>query len=119
MTFHLCISFYSYKAFLNRIMWGKFWLSSKEYPLGILTDKTCSCFWDELNRRVRRTGATLTTLNQLRAKLLYEWNSLPQNNVQRNVTSIRRRCLAVENSAGDIRMYPLLSLHGHRRRCRI
>ena len=26
--------------------------------------------WDELNHRVRRTGAILTTLNQLRAKIL-------------------------------------------------
>ena len=56
--------------------------------------------WDELNRRVRRTEAIPTTLNQLRAKVLYEWNNLPQNYVQRYVTSMRRRCLAVVNSAG-------------------
>ena len=42
--------------------------------------------WDELNRRVRRTEAIPTTLNQLRAKVLYEWNNLPQNYVQRYVT---------------------------------
>ena len=36
--------------------------------------------WDELNRRVRRTEAILTTLNQLRAKVLYEWNNLPAQN---------------------------------------
>ena len=57
--------------------------------------------WDELNRRVWRTGAIPTTLNQLRAKILYEWNNLPQNYVQRNVTSMRRRCLAEVKSAGD------------------
>ena len=34
---------------------------------------------DELNRHVRRTGAISTTLNQLRAKIFYEWNKLPQN----------------------------------------
>ena len=56
--------------------------------------------WDELNRRVRRTGAIPTTLNQLRAKILYEWNNRPQNYVQRYVTSMRRHCLAVVNSAG-------------------
>ena len=67
--------------------------------------------WDELNRRVRRTEAILITLNQLRAKVLYEWNNLPQSYVQRYVTSIRRRCLAVVNSAGVT--YPLLSLHRH------
>ena len=70
--------------------------------MGTLTDKTCSWFWDELNRRVRSTGAIPTKLNQLRAKILYEWNNLPQNYVQRNVTSMRRHCLAVVNSAGDI-----------------
>ena len=54
----------------------------------------------ELNRRVRRTEAIPTTLNQLKAKVLYEWNNLPQNYIQRYVTSMRRRCLAVVNSAG-------------------
>ena len=58
--------------------------------------------WDELNRRVRKTGAILTTLNQLRAEILHEWNNLPHNYVQRYVTSMRRRCLAVVNSEGDI-----------------
>ena len=52
--------------------------------------------WDELNRRVRRTGAILITLNQLRANILNEWNSLPQNYVQRYVTSMS---LAVVYSA--------------------
>ena len=56
--------------------------------------------WDELNRRVRRTEAKPTTLNQLRAKVLFEWNKLPKNYVQRYVTSMRRHCLAVVNSAG-------------------
>ena len=58
--------------------------------------------WDELNRCVRRTGAITTTLNQLRAKILYGWNNLPQNYVQRYVTSTRRHCLAIVNGAGDI-----------------
>ena len=62
--------------------------------MGILTDKTCQWFWDELNCRVSRTGAIPTTLNQLRAKIVYEWNNLPQNYVQRNVMLMRRRCLA-------------------------
>ena len=57
---------------------------------------------DELNRRVRRTGAISTTLNQLRANILYEWNNLPQNYVQRYVTSMRRGCLAEVNCAGDM-----------------
>ena len=68
--------------------------------MGIFADKTW--FWDELNCRVSRTGAILTTLNQLRAIIVYEWNNLPQNYVQHYVMSMRRRCLAVVNSADDI-----------------
>ena len=55
--------------------------------------------WDELNCPVRRTGAIPTTLNQLRANILYVWNDLPQNYVQRYVTSTGHRCLAVVNGA--------------------
>ena len=60
--------------------------------------------WDELNRRVRRTGAILTSLNQLRANILYEWNNLPWNYAQRYVMSMRSCCLAV-----------LVSVVGHTR----
>ena len=48
------------------------------------------------------TGAIPTTLNQLRAKIFYDFNNFPQNYVQCYVTSMRRRCIAVVNSAGDI-----------------
>ena len=58
--------------------------------------------WEERNRRVGKTGTIPTTLNHLRAKLFYEWNNLPQNYVQRYVTLMRRRCLTIVNSAGDI-----------------
>ena len=58
-------------------------------------------FLDELNRRVRRTVAIPKTLNQLRAKNLYEWNNLPQKYVQRFVTYMRRRRLAVVKSEVD------------------
>ena len=56
--------------------------------------------WDELNHRARRIGAILTTLNELKATIRYKWNNLPQNYVQRYVTSMRRHCVAVVNSAG-------------------
>ena len=69
--------------------------------------------WGELNLRVGRTAAIPTTLNQMRAKIHYEWNNLPQNYVQRYVTSVRRRCLLVVNSAGEHTRY----IHG--RHCRI
>ena len=61
--------------------------------------------WDILNHRERRTGAIPTTLNQLRAKIIYGWNNLPQNYVQRYVTSMRRRCLAVVNRTGGQTRY--------------
>ena len=54
--------------------------------------------WDELNRCARRTGAIPTTLNELKAKILYKWNNLPQNNVQRHR-------VAVVNSAGGYTRY--------------
>ena len=41
--------------------------------------------WDEVNCRVRRTGAISTTLNQLRANILYEWTKYHQDYVQRYV----------------------------------
>ena len=59
--------------------------------MGILTDKMCLWFWDELNHRVRRTEAIPATQNQ--------------NYVQRYVTSMRRHCLAVVNSAGGHTRY--------------
>ena len=55
---------------------------------------------DELNCHVSRTGAIPTTLNQLRAKILHEWNNLPQTYFKRYKTSMRCSCLAVVNSAG-------------------
>ena len=61
--------------------------------------------WDELIHRVRRTRASPTTLNQLRAKILFEWNSLPQNFVQHYVTSMRLRCLTIVNSGGEHTRY--------------
>ena len=39
------------------------------------------------------------------AKILYEWNNLSQNYVQRYVTSMRRRRLAVVNSVGGHACY--------------
>ena len=68
--------------------------------------------WDELNCRVWRTGAISTTLNQLRANILYKWTKYPQNYIQRYVMLSCRS----EQCGGT---YPLLSLHGHGRSCRI
>lgn len=61
--------------------------------------------WDELNRRVRRTGAVPQTIAQLRAKIGQEWANLPQNYVRRYVPSMRRRCQAVIRSQGGHTRY--------------
>ena len=89
MTFHVTV-----KHFRVKFCGVRFSSVPRNIPV--------SWFWDELNPRVRRTGAILTILNQLLAKILYEWNNLHQNYVQCYVTSIRRHCLAVVKSAGDI-----------------
>ena len=96
MAFHLCISFYS-KAFLKKKIGGvSFGSVPRNIPWKFLLIKRARGF-GILNRCVRRTGAIQTTLNQLRAKILYDLNTLPQNYVQRYVTSMRRRCIAVVN----------------------
>ena len=48
--------------------------------------------------------AILGTLNQLRAKILYEWNNLPQNYVHHYVTSMRPTlsCRSELNSVWNI-----------------
>ena len=65
-------------------------LSPKSPDLNII-----EIIWDELNRRVRRTGAIPTIL---RAKYLYEWNNLPQNYVRRYLTSMRRQTVFKGNN---------------------
>ena len=77
-------------AYLNATNVNAVYSPPKSPDLSIIEN-----IWDELNRRVRRTGAIPTTLNQLRAKTLYLWNY-----VQRYVTLMGRRCLAVVNSVG-------------------
>ena len=50
------------KHFLNKIKLSKFWLSSKEYPVEILTDKTCS--W--IQKSVQLQIITITTTQNAR-----------------------------------------------------
>ena len=78
-------------------------VNAVDFPLNSPDLNITENSWDELNHYVRRTGAIPTTLNQLRAKILYKWNKLPQNYVQRYVTSMRRRSLAeAKRGGGDI-----------------
>ena len=71
---------------------------------------------DELNRSVRRTGAIPTTPNQLRAYSL---------RVEQTPSELRSALCDVNETSLSCRSehcrgaYPLLSLHGHGRRCRI
>ena len=60
----------AYTAYLNANNVNIVNFSPKSPDLNIIGN-----IWDEQNRQVRRTWAISTTLNQLRAKILYEWTA--------------------------------------------
>ena len=51
--------------------------------------------WDELDRRLRKRPVQPRTLAELAQALQEEWVNIPQNKIQRIITSVRRRCQAV------------------------
>ena len=59
--------------------------------------------WDNLGQRVRRRQPL--TLDQLINILLEEWNRIPQEEIRRLITSMRRRCLAVSDANGGYTRY--------------
>ena len=56
--------------------------------------------WDQLGRAVQTRLHVDSTRADLRRFLLKEWDRLPQNNIQRLIHSMRRRC-AECIAAGD------------------
>ena len=73
MTIHLCISFYIWE-FFNKIRWGKFWLSSKEYPMEILTDETCTWFQKSMQLQII-TATTTQNAREIWDFFLVHWTS--------------------------------------------
>ena len=51
--------------------------------------------WDLLGRAVRNRVNNATTVQELRQIVVDEWDAIPQQRVQRLISSMRRRCQAV------------------------
>uniref|UniRef100_A0A3Q3NQX1 Uncharacterized protein n=1 Tax=Labrus bergylta TaxID=56723 RepID=A0A3Q3NQX1_9LABR len=51
--------------------------------------------WDQLARAVHARVTNTATLVDLQQLLVEEWDAIPQQNVTRLVTSMKRRCQAV------------------------
>jgi transposase len=51
--------------------------------------------WDLLGRAVRNRVNNATTVQDLRQIVVDEWDAIPQQRVQRLISSMRRRCQAV------------------------
>ena len=59
--------------------------------------------WDQLKRRLQARQPR--DLPELRVAVVEEWNELPQNNFNRLVRSMRRRCQAVIDARGGNTRY--------------
>ena len=64
--------------------------------------------WDQLKRRLQARARQPHDLPELRVAVVEEWNELPQNNFNRLVRSMRRRCQAVIDARGGNTRYWLL-----------
>ena len=60
---------------------------------------------DALGRAIRERPRPLSTLPELRQVLVEEWHRIPRAQIQRLVTSMRRRCTAVINANGGHTRY--------------
>ena len=61
--------------------------------------------WDALGRAIRQRPRPPSTLPELRQVLVEEWHRIPRAQIQRLVTSMRRRCTAVINANGGHTRY--------------
>ena len=61
--------------------------------------------WDQLGRAVHARVTNRTTLADLSQILIEEWDAIPQQNVAKLVTSMRRRCQAVVAAYGSSTRY--------------
>ena len=61
--------------------------------------------WDNLDKRIRRRQNPPTNVNELRTALLEEWNNIPQDDINKLVLSMRRRCQAVADARGGHTRY--------------
>jgi transposase len=61
--------------------------------------------WDILDRRVRERDPLPESVPQLQRALLEEWNRIPQQQINRLIASMPRRCQAVVRSRGGPTRY--------------
>ena len=97
------------KHFWIKLGWVRFASVPRNVPWGFLLIKRAHSFGTKPPCKEIRGYCDHAESTEGKNDLRVE-KKLPQNYVQRYVTSMRRRCLAVVNSAGR---------HGHGRRCRI
>ena len=64
--------------------------------------------WDKLKRLIQARVPQPRDLPELRVTVVEEWNELTQNNFNRLVRSMRRRCQAVIDARGGNTRYWLL-----------
>ena len=57
--------------------------------------------WDLLDRRVRAKAIPPRNVQELAGALVVEWGNISQQKLANLVQSMRRRCTAVLNAAGD------------------
>ena len=51
--------------------------------------------WDALDRKIRNLPVVPQTLPALQQALIHEWNNIPQQDIRKLISSMRRRCTAV------------------------
>ena len=61
--------------------------------------------WDHLDRRLRARDPPPQTIPQLRHAIQEEWDNFPQFRIARLITSMRRRCQAVQAARGGHTRY--------------
>ena len=61
--------------------------------------------WDTLGRAVRRRVHQPANVRQLRIALREEWTNIPRHEIQRLISSMRRRCTAVRDAHGGHTRY--------------
>lgn len=64
----------------------------------LLSHNPIDDFWDELYRKLRNWPVASETIKQLLPALLEDWVNIPQENIQRIIESMPRRCQAITQS---------------------
>ena len=80
-------------------------ITRMEWPACLSDLNPIEHLWDQSGRAVHMRLHAQSTLADLRRSLVEEWDSLPQNSVQRLVNSVRCRCESCIAAAGGPTRY--------------